>query len=106
VKAGWRKERRWQQPCANPNHDKGGIGAMAEPSVLPHRTEFQRECWHFRSIIWQTCARLRAGIAGSGAEDERAVRRVSAHYWGLDGGITAAKGVMPSVISTAVRRPR
>jgi len=92
VKAGWRKERRWQQPYANPNHDKGGSGAMAEPSVLPHRTEFQRECWHLRSIIWQTCARLRAGIAGSGAEDDRAVRGVSAHYWGLDGGITAVKG--------------
>jgi hypothetical protein len=48
--------------------------------------------WQFRSTIWRTSTRLRAGIAGSGAEDDRAVRGVSAHHWGLDGGITAAKG--------------
>jgi hypothetical protein len=32
--------------CTGPNHDKGETvkaRAMAEPSVLPHRTEFQRE---------------------------------------------------------------
>ena len=47
--------------------------AMAEASVLPHRTEFQRRRWHDRATDWLTRARLCAGIAGSKAED-RALR--------------------------------
>ena len=45
------------------NHDKESFnfGVMAEPSVLPQRTEFQRERWHLRTTIWRTRARPRWG---------------------------------------------
>jgi hypothetical protein len=52
---------------------KERAGVMAEPSVLPQRTEFQRRRWHDRATDWLTRARLCAGIAGSKAED-RALR--------------------------------
>src|SRR5215469_822539 len=52
--------------------------------------------WHLRTTIWQTCARPRTGNAASGAEDYRGgTRNVDACRWGLNGGITAAKGVVP-----------
>jgi len=45
---------------------RGSSGVMAEPTLLPQRTEFQRERWHLRSTIWQTSARLHAGHAVPG----------------------------------------
>ena len=49
------------------------------------------------TTFWQTSARLRAEIAASDAEDRCAERRRAA--WGTDERVTAAKGVMPPVIS-------
>ena len=52
--------------CAGPNHElalvmtKERAGVMAEPSVLPQRTEFQRRRWQFRATTWRTSAKLRA----------------------------------------------
>lgn len=54
--------------------------------------------WHFLATVWQISARLCAGIAATDVEDDRAMRGRRA-LGDRDGGITAAKGVMPLVIS-------
>jgi hypothetical protein len=58
------------QPCAQSRH----AAQPARGCVLDALAQMSQGEWHLQTTIWRTSARLRADIAGSGAEDDRTVR--------------------------------